>query len=93
MRVHQSDLHNFLFLGRENCVDLFDMCIGCLLHIIGLTLFIVFADGFVLQHFLQNIDAVAALPGFEDLVRACARVAVAVGRTLRAPGAVDAAPR
>jgi 3-deoxy-7-phosphoheptulonate synthase len=34
-----------------------------------------------------------ALPGFEDLVRACARVAVAVGRTLRAPGAVDAAPR
>jgi 3-deoxy-7-phosphoheptulonate synthase len=34
-----------------------------------------------------------ALPGFEELVRACARVAVAVGRTLRAPGAVDAAPR
>ena len=54
------DLENFFFLGLRRRVDLADVGVGHLLHIVQSAALFVFADGFVLEQFLQMLVGVAA---------------------------------
>src|SRR5882762_4552096 len=66
--IHQSldlatpDLNgeDFLFLGREQLIDLRNRPVGCLLHIIGQPFLIVLGNLVVFLKFLDGIEAIAA---------------------------------
>src|SRR5271155_5191206 len=56
-RLH---LHNFLFFHRQGLIDLVDELIGRLLHFGLMALFVVLADGLLLERLLERIKTVAA---------------------------------
>src|SRR3984893_5380142 len=66
---------DFLFLGREQLIDLGDHPVGCLLHVVGETLLIVLGNLVVLLELLDGVEAIAAdmtdrdLGGFGIFVR------------------------
>src|SRR3984893_1951763 len=51
---------DFLFLGREQLIDLGNHPVGCLLHIVGKTFLIVFGDLVVLLELLDGVEAIAS---------------------------------
>src|SRR6185295_17540999 len=51
------DGEDFLFLGRQQLIDLRDRPVGCLLHISGQTFLIVFGNLVVLLKLLDRIEA------------------------------------
>src|SRR5229473_3453149 len=61
------DGEDFLFLGREQLIDLGDHPVGCLLHIVGKTFLIVFRDLVVLLELLDSVEAIAADMADRDL--------------------------
>ena len=71
-----SNREDFLFLGRQQLVDLRDHAVGRLLHVVGVTLLIVLGDLVILLELLQDVEAVAtdmARPRPARLRRICAR--------------------
>src|SRR3984885_8972281 len=54
------DLHYFLFLRGERGVDLLNSLVGRLLHFRLVALFVVLANGALLQQLLEDIDSVSA---------------------------------
>src|SRR5580692_2827938 len=54
------DGEDFLFLDRQQLIDLRDRPVSCLLHIIGQTLLIVLGNLVILLKLLDRIDAIAA---------------------------------
>src|SRR6202043_638398 len=66
---------DFLFLGREQLIDLGNHPVGCLLHIVGKTLLIVLRNLVVLLELFDGVEAIAAdmtdrdLGGFGIFVR------------------------
>src|SRR6476646_9551773 len=67
MRALRLDLHDFLFLRDEQRVHIGDELSGSLLHLIGVTLAVVLADGAVLLELLQQIEPVPANMAHRDL--------------------------
>src|ERR1700681_1159186 len=64
-----SNGEDFLFLGRKQLLDFSDHGVGCLLHIVGKALLIVFGDLVILLELLDGIDPVATDMANSDLSR------------------------
>src|SRR6185312_8067593 len=83
-----SDGLDFLFLVRERVVDLLDVAVGQLLHLVRLLAMLVLRDLVVLLGLLERFHAVAADVAHGDaallgvLVRELGELVAAIGREL-----------
>src|SRR6266436_9097430 len=58
---------DFLFLGREQLIDLGNHAVGCLLHVGGKTLLVVLGNLVVLLELLDDVETIAADVAHRDL--------------------------